>query len=93
MELACNDCSTRWTPPEPSPAKEAAGAALLAIAACCAPAMLWFLHRNETTVGGALGIGALATMGVGVKLRGSGLPRCPQCGRLGRGSDPGEGSE
>jgi hypothetical protein len=88
MEHACDPCGTRWTPPTPSALKAIGGSALLALASFSALGMLWFLHSNDTTLGGGLGIGALAAMGLGVKLRGAGLPRCPECGRLGYASDP-----
>lgn len=97
MEHACDPCGTRWTPPTPSLAKAIVGNALLVLATGCALGMLWFLRNNDHTLGGALGIGALAAMGVGVKLRGAGLPRCPECERLGYAvtveASPDSGSE
>lgn len=93
MDHACDPCGTRWTPPTPSAFKATAGSVLLVAATCCALGMLWFLHRDSTTIGGGLGLASLASMGLGVKLRGANLARCPECGRLGYADTLGEGSD
>ena len=77
--FACADCNLEWVH-SPAPAAHAAGTVVLGLAAASAVGMLWVIRGNDT-LGAVLGLGSLVAMGIGVRLRGRGIPRCAECKR------------